>query len=582
MQRRQEQLGAEVRRELGLSDDAFLFVAVGNLVPEKGYEDLLDACGLLRHRPAGRQFVVAVAGQAAQPEYGDLLEARARQLQLESTVRFLGHREDTLALYSAADAFVLASRTEGLPMVLLEAMSAGLPVVASAVGGVPGILRRSRAGLLVEPGTPTSLADAMARILSDSQLRHDLGGAAAEFVRAHYTTRQMAERYLQVFSKVSAGERKRSDPRAGRPERPHGVLMLGPTAPLTGGMATVMGNLRESGLPHRCRLRTLQNGKTTLEGRPLLAGVGAQLRLLGRVAAEVAFGRRQIVHIHTCSGFPFWRDCVHAGAARLLGARVVWHVHGGMFGEFAARQGRAGGRLMRLALTAASAVIVLSEDWVRRLRAVAPRARWRVVPNGVPLGPISTVPADGERVFLFLGNLGAPKGGRDLVEATAVAVSRGFGGRIDLAGKEIEPGDAAALTELIGKHRCQSHVRLLGVISGEVKASALASAWCMVLPSHAEGLPMAILEAMACGLPIISTRVGAIPEVITDGVEGFLIEPGDVEALADRMLRLEADAELRQRMGRAGRRRVEQSYSPDRTVERIVCVYREALREAKP
>ena len=88
---------------------------------------------------------------------------------------------------------------------------------------------------------------------------------------------------------------------------------------------------------------------------------------------------------------------------------------------------------------------------------------------------------------------------------------------------------------------------------------------------------MAILEAMACGLPIISTRVGAIPEVITDGVEGFLIEPGDIEALADCIVRLGKDSQLRQRMGDAARKTVQQQYSLNAMVERLMDIYREVL-----
>ena len=90
---------------------------------------------------------------------------------------------------------------------------------------------------------------------------------------------------------------------------------------------------------------------------------------------------------------------------------------------------------------------------------------------------------------------------------------------------------------------------------------------------------MAILEGMAYGLPVISTKVGAIPEVITDGVEGFLIEPGDVEALADRMVRLDTDSALRQRMGEAARARVMKRYSLHAMVDQITAVYNDVLKE---
>jgi len=355
--------------------------------------------------------------------------------------------------------------------------------------------------------------------------------------------------------------------------------MLGPVPPPTGGMASVVVNLCDSGLSRRCGLTVINNAKTTREGRPLLVGIGVQIRLLGRLVGRILRGRGQIVHVHTCSGFTFWRDCLHAAAARLLGAHVVLHVHGGRFEDFAAGLGRIARGAMRLAFEHVSAVIVLSEDWLCRLGPYAPRANWRVVPNGVPVPAKTAAVEIAKPVFLFLGDLGEGKGVRDLVKAASIALRRGFDGRVDLAGREIELGQKDALEEYIRELGCETKVRLVGVLSGEPKAQALLSSACLVLPSYAEGLPMAILEAMACGLPIISTNVGAIPEVIREGVEGFLVDPGDVEGLADRMIRLGRDSQLRKRMGRAARKRAEQSYGLETMFERIMEVYHDVLRE---
>ncbi|MCK4626504.1 MAG: glycosyltransferase family 4 protein [Phycisphaerae bacterium] len=374
---------------------------------------------------------------------------------------------------------------------------------------------------------------------------------------------------------TSAAKADRVCPKDNSQSKKPRVVMLGPLPPLTGGMAAVVNNLRDSALASRCRLTVLNNGKTTPEGRSVLSGIASQMGLLYRLAETILRQRAQIVHIHTCSGFTFWRDCLHALVASLLGSHVVWHVHGGGFDVFAAQQARIGKAIMRFALTRASAVIALSEDWVGRLRAIAPRAKWRVVPNGVPISPKTVVVENRKPTFLFLGNLGEQKGAHDLVRATAIASRKGFEGQIDLAGKETEPGQIEAIEKIIAETGCQSQVRLIGVISGEAKDRAIKSADCMVLPSYAEGLPMAILEAMACGLLIISTNVGAIPEVITDGVEGFLIEPGDIEALADRLVRVGQDSQLRKRMGQAGKELVRQQYSLDIMINRLLDVYRD-------
>lgn len=196
---RRSDLGKAVRCELGLADDAFLFAAVGNVKPEKGFGDLVVAADLLRRASLPRPFAVAIAGGPDDAQCLSDLQSLITRLRLEPTVRLLGQREDILAIYSAADAFVLSSRSEGLPLVLLEAMSVGLPVVATAVGGVPDVLRNSGGGILVEPASPPALAEGMAKLLTGSELCADLGARGAEAVKRRYSAQAMAMNYLAVF-----------------------------------------------------------------------------------------------------------------------------------------------------------------------------------------------------------------------------------------------------------------------------------------------------------------------------------------------------------------------------------------------
>ena len=144
-----------------------------------------------------------------------------------------------------------------------------------------------------------------------------------------------------------------------------------------------------------------------------------------------------------------------------------------------------------------------------------------------------------------------------------------------LSGKE--PGQREKLYRIIAASGCDSQIEVLGLVSGKEKDKALETAHCLVLPSYGEGLPVAILEAMGHGRAIIATRVGAIPELITDGREGFLIQPGDVEALAERMALLSADGELVRRMGLAARRRVEQEYRLEVMARKVLEIYVEVL-----
>jgi glycosyltransferase involved in cell wall biosynthesis len=195
------------REALGLSEDTCAFLAVGNARPEKAFDDLLRAAAELQDRSALPPWEVLVAGGMPGSDYCTRLRADHARLGLEDTVRFLGFRDDVPALYDAADAFVLSSRSEGLPMVVLEAMMAGLPVVATRVGGVPGAIGTH--GLLVEPDRPAELADAMARLLCDRQEASALGAGAREKARRKYSLDAMVSGYLGVYKQAVEAVRAR-------------------------------------------------------------------------------------------------------------------------------------------------------------------------------------------------------------------------------------------------------------------------------------------------------------------------------------------------------------------------------------
>ena len=164
---------AEVRAELGVRDGDLLVVTVANLRPEKGYDTLLDAARLVLDRGAPVRFVSV--GQGSEEE---AMAERHRALGLGDRFTFLGQREDVLRLLVAADVFVLPSRQEGLPVVLMEATSVGLAIAATAVGGVPQVLTDGVDGLVVPPDSPAALADAIVRLVEDPELRTRLGAAA--------------------------------------------------------------------------------------------------------------------------------------------------------------------------------------------------------------------------------------------------------------------------------------------------------------------------------------------------------------------------------------------------------------------
>jgi glycosyltransferase involved in cell wall biosynthesis len=195
----------KVRSELGCSDETHLFLAVGNPRPEKGFEDLIEAVVCLRNQPVLEpDFLVVVAGTLTSSDYCQMLQRRIEELNVQVRCKFLGFRQDTAALYSAADSFVLSSRSEGLPLVILEAMTAGLPVIATRVGGIPDAV--GEVALLVDAKQPEQLAEAMARMINDKPFRDSLAKKGKDHVERNFGVQRMVDDYLEWYRKVLSAE----------------------------------------------------------------------------------------------------------------------------------------------------------------------------------------------------------------------------------------------------------------------------------------------------------------------------------------------------------------------------------------
>lgn len=182
------------RSRLGIASEVFAFFGVGRLDPVKDFATLLAAFAALPADVLGRArlFIVGEGAERAR------LEAEREALGLNDRAVFLGARGDVAELLPAADAFVMSSRSEGLPMVLLEAMSVGLPCVATAVGGIPGLFGADR-GLVVPVQDPASLAAAMASLARSRELGARLAANALDNLRRNYAFDAIVDRYLELL-----------------------------------------------------------------------------------------------------------------------------------------------------------------------------------------------------------------------------------------------------------------------------------------------------------------------------------------------------------------------------------------------
>lgn len=188
-----------LRKQLGIPEGAPVALSVGRLSREKGHVDLIESLAVLHKTSPSLRPTLVIVGDGPERER---IETAVRIKGLSERVVFAGHSPDVHNYYAIADILVLPSHSEGSPNVLLEAMSAGLPVVATSVGGVPEIAISGTNALLVAPGDSQSFAQAMRLVLTDGELAERLGQAAATHVKKNFSPETQARSLLQIYQRV--------------------------------------------------------------------------------------------------------------------------------------------------------------------------------------------------------------------------------------------------------------------------------------------------------------------------------------------------------------------------------------------
>lgn len=194
--------GGDLRQSLGLAADAMIVVAAGRVTADKGFDLLIEAAGQLC--PAHPVAIFLLCGPVDSPDYQSALLQRIEQLGLKDRVRLLGRRDDLPNVMAQSDVFVLSSRREGHPYVLLEAMACNLPAVATRCGGVAETVVEGETGFVVPIGSAQALVERISPLLADAGLRARMGRAAGQRVREHFTAAQTAQGLFDMYDRLLA------------------------------------------------------------------------------------------------------------------------------------------------------------------------------------------------------------------------------------------------------------------------------------------------------------------------------------------------------------------------------------------
>jgi len=232
-------------------------------------------------------------------------------------------------------------------------------------------------------------------------------------------------------------------------------------------------------------------------------------------------------------------------------------------------------RFLRWTLMLPDLVMVLANCELEAYRDFVPAQNVVALPNGIDCSPFAGIPVVRSQPeyplrLVYIGRLDREKGLYETLQAIRLAGELGVDARITIGGGGAEEGRLKRYAQALG---LASKVTFAGPVFGEDKVRLLAGSDVMVLPSYSEGLPYALLEAMAGGVPVIATPVGAIPDVVTHDIHGFLVPPRDAKAIAEALAVLAGDRERISWMSRACRRRIRAAYSIDRVAAQFATHY---------
>ena len=347
------------------------------------------------------------------------------------------------------------------------------------------------------------------------------------------------------------------------------VLHMGPDPSRPGGMSAVLRDLLSSPLADAYQLDVIPTYRTA---RPL-----ARLLVFARALPALArwcLGRgRRLVHVHTAVRGSLYRKSLCVAVAKCARRPVVLHVHAGAgdIEEFASRLGPVRLCFFKAALRTADRVLSVSTEGARCIERIFGTQAVLFVPNAAPSvvlhQPLAAGGRDDPVRMLYMGGFADPaKGGETLVRALPAMASLYPHAEITLAGPGTPPQEVIS---------CSS-ATWVGWLDETAKTRALRRCELFIMPSLSEGLPVALLEAMAYGRTIVASSVGGITDVLTDGVNAVLVPAGDHAALVRAVETVVLDPQLRSFLAGNARERAERLNQED-VCDRIDALYREIL-----
>ncbi len=357
------------------------------------------------------------------------------------------------------------------------------------------------------------------------------------------------------------------------------VVMVVQQRDVKGGIASVTNGYYGSSLEDQFDIRYVESYRDGSKFDKLLKALSGY-REFSKVLRSF---KPDLVHLHTSFGPSFYRKQPFIYMARWRGIPVIDHCHGAEFDSFFTNASERKKSRIRTVFGMCQRVIVLSEEWRQKFVDIVPWDKICVVSNYCK--PLSWRDVEGcldsrfrDKTVLFLGELGKRKGGFDFADIVMKTQKVIPEARFVFCGDGAKE-DVEEIKAQVEKVCVKGSVSFPGWVRGEQKDKILRDSAVFLLPSYNEGQPMSILDAMAYGLPVVSTEVGGIPKLVESGSSGFLAQPGDTGKMAEGIIALLTDKEKYVDASKNSLGIAEGKYGFEAHAKKIADIYRDVLRK---
>lgn len=344
------------------------------------------------------------------------------------------------------------------------------------------------------------------------------------------------------------------------------VLMIGPGRGLKGGISSVVESYYEIGLDKMIKLDYLE---TFIDGNK---STKVKFALNSLKKFKILAKDKEVIHIHMSSRGSFYRKSLFVLKASKMDKKIILHIHGSEFEKFYKEEcNELIKNYVKFIFKKCSKVIALSEEWKEILSQIVNKEKIEVLDNSIIVKKDRNKKDYSAKKILFLGRLGKRKGVYDILKIAPDIINKYPDVEFIIAGD----GEVDKVKKICIDKNIDKNIKIIGWTSGDDKIKLLNEATVYLLPSYNEGMPISILEAMAYKLPIISTNIGGIPQLISNSSEGFIFEAGDLEQLKKVLDKILSDKGLREKLGNSSFDKVNSKFNLEKNILKLCKIYKE-------